>query len=159
MEEKGRVVSVHGQRADVDVESRGECEHCSAAGICNWTGNRMRRVLAVNAIKAAKGDDVLLELPDGTGASTNLLVFGVPVLGMLAGALIGGLLISDLWAGILSGIGLLVGIAIVKVIDVAVGKSGRTLPVIRRRLSKEEIKGASCESTDGTVDIGGAGGG
>jgi positive regulator of sigma E activity len=158
MAEQGRVVRVRGGRAEVEVESRGECEHCSAHGICNWTGNRLRRVLAVNEAGASEGDHVLLVPREGAGVGSNLLVFGVPALGMLAGVLIGGLLLSNLWAAILSGGGLVLGSVIVKVVDVAVGRSGRTLPVILRRLSEDEVKGATCESADVTGGAHGAGG-
>jgi MFS superfamily sulfate permease-like transporter len=57
------------------------------------------------------------------------------------------LFFSDLWAGILAGIGLALGFGIVKIVDVRAGRSGRNLPVIVRRLTAEESKGASCETT------------
>jgi positive regulator of sigma E activity len=131
MRETGKVVSTHNDRAEVEVAARGECEHCTAAGICNWTGTSLRKVLAVNKAGTAAGDVVELETVEGTGAKSNLLVFGIPVLLMLAGVLVGGLAIrKDLWSGILSGVGLVLGLGIVKIIDIAVNRSGRSLPVI-----------------------------
>jgi len=131
MRETGKVVSTKNDRAEVEVAARGECEHCTAAGICNWTGTSLRKVLAVNKVGAAAGDMIELESIEGTGAKSNLLVFGVPVLLMLAGVLVGGLVLrKDLWSGILSGVGLALGLGIVKAIDVSVNRSGRSLPVI-----------------------------
>jgi len=159
MEEAGRVVRLIGGRAEVDVEARGECEHCSAHGICNWNGNKLRRVLAVNKAGAAAGDHVLLAVEEGTGAKTNMIVFGIPVVLMLGGALAGGLLISDKWAAILSGVGLALGLGIVKIIDMAVARSGRSLPVVLRRISESEAKGAVCETGNGSGDSPGDGDG
>ncbi len=131
MRETGKVVKVRGGRAEVEVAARGECEHCSAHSICNWTGTSLRRVLAVNKVGAAMGDLVELETVEGTGARSNLVVFGTPGLLMVAGVLVGGLVLrKDLWSGILSGVGLALGFGIVKAVDISVNRSGRSLPVI-----------------------------
>jgi len=155
MQETGRVVKLSAGRAEVEVEARGECEHCSAHGICNWTGNKVRKVLAVNKAGARSGDFVALEVREGSGVKSNLLVFGIPALMMLCGVLVGGLLLSDLWAGILAGVGLLLGAAIVKAVDMSVSRSGKSLPVIVRRLGKDECKGAKSEEVAGSNPGGG----
>jgi positive regulator of sigma E activity len=159
MRENGKVVSTKNDRAEVEVAARGECEHCTAAGICNWTGTSLRKVMAVNKVGAAMGDVVELETVEGTGAKSNLLVFGIPVLLMLAGVLVGGLVLrKDLWSGILSGIGLALGLGVVKIIDIAVNRSGRGLPVIvgmaevRRQNAqcRNQNEGVLNESVDGS---------
>jgi positive regulator of sigma E activity len=162
MRENGKVISTKNDRAEVEVAARGECEHCSAHSICNWTGTSLRRVLAVNQVGAAMGDVVELETVEGTGAKSNLLVFGIPVLLMVAGVLIGGLVLrKDLWSGILSGVGLALGFGIVKIIDVAVNRSGRGLPVIVG-MAEVRSQNAECRSqNEGELnessDIGNAG--
>ena len=148
MRENGKVVSTMSDRAEVEVAAKGECEHCSAHGFCNWTGTNVRKVLAVNKVGAGVGDGVELEIGAGTGARTNLLVFGIPVLMMLAGVLIGGLVLrKDMWSGILAGVGLVLGFGIVKAVDVSVNRSGRSLPAVTRRLSADEVRqGSECRS-------------
>jgi positive regulator of sigma E activity len=146
MRETGKVVSTKNDRAEVEVAARGECEHCTAAGICNWTGTSLRRVLAMNETGASVGDVVVLESVEGIGAKSNLLVFGIPVLLMLAGVLVGGLIMhKDTWSGILAGVGLALGFGIVKTIDIAVNRTGRGLPVI---VGKAEVgrQNAECRS-------------
>jgi sigma-E factor negative regulatory protein RseC len=147
MRETGKVVGTKNDRAEVEVAARGECEHCTAHGICNWTGTSLRKVLAVNKAGAAAGDVVELETVEGTGAKSNLLVFGIPVVLMVAGVLIGGLMLrKDMWSGILAGVGLALGFGIVKVIDIAVNRSGRSLPVIVRRAGEVREQNSECRS-------------
>lgn len=163
MRETGKVVNVRGGRAEVEVAARGECEHCSAHGICNWAGTSTRKVLVVNKVGAGVGDLIELEMTEGTGAKTNLLVFGIPALMMAAGVLIGGLVLrKDLWSGILSGVGLALGFGIVKVIDIAVHRSGRSLPVIVGSATEVRGQSAGCRSqNEGELnessDVGSAG--
>ena len=148
MRENGKVISTRNDRAEVEVAAKGECEHCSAHAMCNWNGTSVRKVLAVNKVGAGAGDSVELEIGEGTGARTNLLVFGIPVVLMFAGVLIGGLVLrKDMWSGILAGVGLALGFGIVKAIDVSVNRSGRSLPVVTRRLSADEVgQGSECRS-------------
>ncbi len=150
MRENGKVVSTKNDRAEVEVAARGECEHCTAAGICNWTGTSLRKVLAVNKVGAAAGDVVELESVEGTGAKSNLMVFGIPVLLMLAGVLVGGIAVrKDLWSGILAGVGLVLGSGIVKAIDVSVNRSGRNLPVIVGRADEGRSQKLDCRGQNG----------
>jgi positive regulator of sigma E activity len=160
MRETGKVISTKNDRAEVEVAAKGECEHCTAHGICNWTGTSLRKVLAVNKVGAGTGDVVELETVEGTGAKTNLLVFGIPVVSMFAGVLIGGLVLrKDAWSGILAGVGLALGFGIVKIIDTSVNRSGRSLPVIVRRTGEFRVQNPECriqsegdkdESADGS---------
>ncbi len=150
MRENGKVVSTKNDRAEVEVAAKSECKHCSAHAMCNWNGTSVRKVLAVNKVGAAVGDGVELELGAGTGAQTNLLVFGIPVLLMFAGVLIGGLALrKDMWSGILAGVGLALGFGIVKAIDVSVNRSGRSLPVIVGRTAELRSQKAECRSQNG----------
>jgi positive regulator of sigma E activity len=146
MRETGKVISTKNDRAEVEVAAKGECEHCTAHGICNWNGTTVRKVLTVNKVGAGAGDMVELETVEGSGAKTNLLVFGIPVVLMFAGVLIGGLVLrKDMWSGILAGVGLVLGFGIVKIIDIAVNRSGTSLPVVTRRLSADEVRGQKSE--------------
>jgi positive regulator of sigma E activity len=105
--------------------------------------------MAVNRAGAKAGDRVVLEPAERSRAWSNLLVFGVPACLMLAGVLVGGLVMRrDLWAGVLSGAGLVVGWLIVKLVDRSVSRSGRVLPVIVRLADSTEDKGDDDEMVD-----------
>jgi positive regulator of sigma E activity len=156
MEETGRVTKTNGNRAEVEVAARGECTGCSAHGICHSAGGKSRRVLAVNNAGARTGDTVVLDLSGSRGIRSNLVVFGIPALAMLAGVLVGGLVMKrDLWAGILSGIGLAAGLAVVKLVDSSVSRSGKTLPVVVRLADTSAPKGVTGdEMVDGSSGCG-----
>jgi len=139
MEETGKVIKTEGGRAEVEVAVRGECEHCAARGMCNWTGQNTSSVIAVNQAGAVVGDCVILRT--GHAGRSYLIVFGIPALGMVVGVLVGGLLLKqDLWSGILAGVGLVLGLGVIKLIDLAAGRSGKTLPVIVRVIGPDETQ-------------------
>ncbi len=139
MEETGTVVGFRGTQAEVEIPARGECSHCPAHSLCNWTGQKTRMILAANAVQARLGDRVLLSLSPKRKVSSNLLVFGIPTLGMLVGVLLGSLVFrTELWAGVLTGVGLTAGFLLVKLIDGLAGRSGKILPVVVKILREED---------------------
>ncbi|MEO0082629.1 MAG: SoxR reducing system RseC family protein [candidate division WOR-3 bacterium] len=140
MEESGTVVKVLGERAEsktasslaeVEVAARGECAHCPAHGMCNWTGQRTRTVLAINTAGARVGDTVVISFKPAVRLRSSLVVFGIPALGMLAGVVLGSLVVRrEAWAGVLAGAGLVLGFGIVRLLDLLASRSGRVLPVV-----------------------------
>ncbi|MEO0079453.1 MAG: SoxR reducing system RseC family protein [candidate division WOR-3 bacterium] len=151
IEEPGRVVMVRGQRAVVEVVPHDGCEQCSAAGICNWSGSRAKRVLAWNRINAQEGDNVIITRAAKVRTRSALLVFGLPALLMLAGVVLGRVFFfSDTWAAGLAGVGLIIAFVIIKLVDKAIMRSGTGLPEIVRRMSSKECKGAENEKMAGT---------
>ncbi len=140
VEEMGRVVKVDGDIAEVEVVPAGGCSHCGAKNLCNWTGQQTRRIFAINRIKAAIGDNVTIVRDIRQSTYSALLVFGVPVgmtvIGILSGSLF---LKSDRWATALAGLGILSGVAIVKLIDKKRAESKAGLPVIVRLSSQKGV--------------------
>ena len=65
MEEIGKVVSIDGERARVEIEPKGACSHCSAKMICNPSGNKMYTE-AINEKGAKVGSIVKLEMNPGS---------------------------------------------------------------------------------------------
>ncbi len=129
-EEQGRVERIEGRRAIVRVIPSGFCQHCRSAGFCNWSGKRERVVVAVNPVGAKLGDEVIIARKVKPGVWSALTLFGLPAVLMLFGGLIGGLLLGDVWAVVLAGIGLALAVVIVKLIDKKKGGTGADLPVI-----------------------------
>ncbi len=152
--ENGRVVKVNGNRAEVEVVPAGVCEHCGAAGVCGWSGDRKRIVLALNPLGARVGDSVVISRPARAATHSALLVFGLPAALMVAGAVIGGLLLSDKWAVVFAGGGLGLAVLMVWLVERARGKSGTALPVIVNFIQggqndKDSDNAVGCADGDG----------
>lgn len=148
MENSGQVTKLLGERAEVHVSPAAACGKCSAASMCG-AGGKKRPLLARNTIGAAVGDWVVVSISESRGTVSALVVFGVPTLLLLAGVLAGGLTRGDLWAGILGGAGLVLGILVVTIVDRQTRRSGRGLPeIVRKLVSPEEFvcKGGGSEA-------------
>lgn len=154
------MVRIDGERAEVEVVPGSACAHCGATGVCNWTGKKEKTVVARNPVGAKAGEVVVLSRSEKQAAASALLVFGLPALLLVAGVVLGSLLLSELWAGILAAAGLLVGVVVVLFVNRAAAKSGQGLPVIARIVSGSECKGEEDEAVAGRGDAGsGAGAG
>jgi len=86
MEEIGVVQSVEGLTARVLVEKKSACEKCAAK--CSLTeGGAI--IEAVNAVKADVGQRVRVEFKPLAYVRGAILVYGLPALGLIAGAVLG----------------------------------------------------------------------
>lgn len=146
-EEPGVVKTVKGNRAEVEVVPSDSCRHCGAAHLCNWSCERTRTVIARNPIGAKPGDRVYIQHEEKERLRSSLLIFGLPALLMIAGVVIGATLLNDRAAVVLAGIGLLIAIGIVRLIEHRRAHSGTGLPVITRRAVETQTTGGQDEKT------------
>lgn len=113
--ETGKVVAVEGDKAWVQTIRASACQSCSARAGCGQralasvSGGRANQVLVINSASARVGDEVVLGIDEQSLLRASLMVYGVPLLLMLAFCIagfqwLGG---SDLSAivGALSGMG------------------------------------------------------
>lgn len=87
------VVRIDGDDAVVTVDLLTGCGHCHEAGGCGGSareGGRGFEFHAINTIGAAAGDTVCVAIPNRGPRLAALLAYGLPVLGLLAGALLAG---------------------------------------------------------------------
>lgn len=97
MEEVGVVIKVDGITAHVSVERKTACEHCTA-GTCSLTAEGAR-LEAINEAGAAVGQRVRVSLRSYIYVSGSLFFYGVPALALIAGALLGLGVFSDIFPG------------------------------------------------------------
>jgi len=85
-EEPARVVAVEGARATVELE---RSERCAGCGLCAaLSGGKMRLVLdAVDGLEP--GQAVVVALDRSVSLRSVLLLFGLPLAGLVGGVLIG----------------------------------------------------------------------
>jgi sigma-E factor negative regulatory protein RseC len=100
LETRAKVVQVNGREAWVEVDSSAGCNMCKSEGGCGSSKlgqlfcSASRRFRADNSIDAHVGDEVLVVVADGTILRGVGLMYLIPLVLLLAGALLG-----TVWAG------------------------------------------------------------
>ncbi len=96
----GTVIAVDGENATVAFKRSKACGDCHA---CISFGTDQAQTVIRNTLGAAIGDRVAIELHQGSVFKASLILYGLPIVLLLAGVLLGSR-ISDL-AGAIIGIG------------------------------------------------------
>lgn len=91
--ENAVVISVQDRIAEVSVIPDQKCEECSAKIICKPDNGR-NIVRVDNPIGAAQGDHVKIEIRGGTVLLASFLLYGLPLLILLAGMFLGLIIFS-----------------------------------------------------------------
>ena len=96
MEEIGIVKSIEGPLSTVVVEKKSMCEHCTA-GTCHITEGGAE-LEALNEAGAMVGQKVRVELRSSSYLKGSMMVYGLPALALVAGAIVGKEMVgSRLW--------------------------------------------------------------
>lgn len=95
IEEQARVERVEGNIAEIIIEKQSACGSCSAKTGCGtsliatWFGRRQLRLRLDNVIDAKPGDTVMLGMDESNLQRSSLLLYAVPLAGLLGGAIVG----------------------------------------------------------------------
>lgn len=114
IEEEGIVAEVEDGIAKVMILKKSACESCAAAGVCHPGSGDRSYMEATNPLGAKKGQKVKVVLAPQIYLKASIILYGVPMAALIAGAIIGknlGLSYgseenSDLWA-FFAGMGLM----------------------------------------------------
>jgi sigma-E factor negative regulatory protein RseC len=148
IEEPAVVVEAGAGYAWVETRRRSACGACSASAGCGtaalakvW-GDRRARVRALSTLPLQPGDAVIVGLAEGALLRGSLLVYLLPIVLLLAGALLG----QTAFAGageepvILSGaVGLGLGFLAARVVSRRLRSDARFQPVVMRRLDAAPV--------------------
>ncbi len=97
----------------VEAVQRSACNSCNARAGCGQHSmsklGRSMRLWVSTEQKLQPGQQVVLTLPEGSLALSALAMYGLPLLGLIVGAIIGQLGGSDGWAGVAALAGLAAG--------------------------------------------------
>lgn len=115
MEETGVVKEIIGSKAMVIVQRQDGCKSCPGGSVCKGTGGEESAVEAVNEANALPGDTVRIVFKQFSYAKGAVLVYGIPALMLIIGAIIGKEYISKMLPGtepdlvsVISGFGLFI---------------------------------------------------
>jgi positive regulator of sigma E activity len=91
MEKRGIVISTSEETAVVRFSGQcgGDCKGCPAASIFTSGKSECVDVNAGNSLKAGKGDSVRIELGTGKSLAAYGIAYGIPMIGLVFGALAG----------------------------------------------------------------------
>ena len=137
MNEEGTVTEASGEVARVKVRRSEACSGCGSQGVCHSLGGDVdMEVEAMNTAGGAVGDRVLLALPSSSVVKMAFLVYMIPVICLVAGAVAGSRLASslslnsELTALGLAALGFAVAFLVVRKIGQAMGKKREYRPEI-----------------------------
>lgn len=111
IEEQARVIGVSGDVAEVATVRHSACGGCAAKQGCGtsllaaWFPQRELTFRLQNPVDARVGDTVVIGLNEGALQRSSLLVYGLPLMGLLIGAIAGDqFFIALAWPSELGGI-------------------------------------------------------
>jgi len=135
-EETGIVIEISESKAKVKASRHGDCENC---GVC--PGDNAMVLEVQNAIGAKVGQRVAFEIQEANMLLAAFVVYILPLLALLAGAISGGVLGNNLGQNVLVcqiGGGIFffaIAVVYMKRYDRAVKKNDNLLPVITKILN------------------------
>ncbi len=128
MIEKGKVISVKGNIAEISMIAGDSCSSCPARGSCRLSEG-IRVIDADNSIGAKQGDIVRIEIAGKAGLSAALIIFGIPVIMAVVGLIISSGM-SETSRIAITVAGLIFGLVIAKIVDRISGNKRNFIPYI-----------------------------
>lgn len=106
IEEEGIVIQIFDEKARVRTTKSSACEGCAAASFCHPEKGSEMIIEVINPINAKVGERVKIGLKPGVYLKASFLVYMVPIIAFIIGAIIGKELAAsflhtkdpDLWA-------------------------------------------------------------
>jgi sigma-E factor negative regulatory protein RseC len=144
--EEGIVTRVDGLLAEVLTVKSEACAACSAKGYCHDSGREMT-VSVLNHVQARPGDRVRLEIATGAFVKVMFLLYIVPILALLAGALSGLALSGDGGAAVGALIGFALAVAFVRLR----GRKMGTMPDYQPRIVRVLERGSRQNNPEAAV--------
>ncbi len=142
IEEQALVIGVEGDSAMLEIVRRSPCGLCGQTRGCGVSvfgrllGHRNNVFKAVNILNARIGDHVVVGVDEKALLASSLMVYGIPLALLLAGAAVGTWLAptgGDVWPLAGAGLGLSVGLLWLRSRATKRGLDARYRPVILRQ--------------------------
>jgi len=98
--ETGIVKELIGQKAIVTVQKQGSCTSCPGSSVCKSLGGDEAVVEALNYVGARPGDTVSISLKPYNYLRGTILLYGIPSIMLIVGAVIGKEYLSKVLTGV-----------------------------------------------------------
>ena len=90
--EKGIIEKISHSDAVVRIQKSSACAHCESRGACQVSEGKAMLIEVANDLQAKVNDHVEISVPEGSLLKLSFLVYFVPILALIAGALGGSVL-------------------------------------------------------------------
>src|SRR5690606_39112889 len=93
IEERGRVIATNGEEAWIQTLQQSACNTCSAQKACGQkllntvTAGRAQQLKVANVLGVRVGDEVVVGIPESALLKASVILYLIPLLGMMAGAM------------------------------------------------------------------------
>jgi len=87
--EEGIVVKSVGGIAEIKLKENGNCEECTAKIFCNPENNNSRMLKVLDSFESQPGDEVKISINGSEVLKASILLYGLPLVLLLAGIAIG----------------------------------------------------------------------
>jgi sigma-E factor negative regulatory protein RseC len=152
IEESARVVAVGDGHVWVEAERKSACGSCSVNKGCGTSvlgklfGGRHAQLRAIDPIGVGLGDEVVLGVREDALVRGSLAVYAVPLLALVAGALIAALLLpaapaSEPWIALAGLAGLGSGLGWLRWFGNRISRDPRYQPIVLRRIHRIHVPG------------------
>jgi len=120
VKEQATVTGVDGNWALVQMQRQSACSHCELSSGCGTgvigrlLGHRRKPVTIKNEYQLKPGDSVMLGLPEGAFLKASLLIYGLPLLGLMVGGMLASWITgeSELFTFVFASAGFVTGLKI-----------------------------------------------
>lgn len=137
--ERALVVEINDEKqtAIVQLQEVAACKDCGASNVCHPSGGDRPKIEIDNPVHAGIGDLIELQTPELSKIGATLIVFGLPILFLVIGAVTGsiyGTSTDDIAVGAIAGLAL--GVLLVRLAN-TIAKRGKTfMPIASKIVSK-----------------------
>ena len=90
--EEGIIEQISHSNAVVRIQKSSACAHCESRGACQVSEGKAMLIEVTNDLQAKVKDHVEISMPEGSLLKLSLLVYFIPILALIAGALGGSVL-------------------------------------------------------------------
>lgn len=87
--EEGIVVKSIGGIAEIKLKENGNCEECTAKIFCSPQNNNSRTLKVLDSFESQPGDEVKISINGSEVLKASILLYGIPLVLLLAGIAIG----------------------------------------------------------------------
>jgi len=146
IEQRGKVVEVEDGLVWVSYVRQTACQSCKSESVCGnsymekWASGKITHIPALNSLTLKTGDEVVIGIDEHAVLKASVFVYAMPILFLLAGAVVGNSLsANDLGSGVGGLLGLAAGFLGVHLHSLFHRHNSQYSPVVLREAGAQNV--------------------